>query len=264
MGRGLESALKVRDLVVRYGDKVVLDGIDMTVPAGDIRVILGGSGSGKSTLMRGILGLIPVAAGTVEMLGQELAGLDPDDRAIQLRRVGVMFQNGALFGSLTIAENVALPVLEHTHLPREVVAELVRMKLELVSLGHARDLYPSELSGGMIKRAALARAMVLDPDILFCDEPSAGLDPLTSKELDGLLLQTRALFGTTIVVVTHELASIEGIADSIIYLGQGDVIAEGPIAHVRALGLEVIDNFFARRTEGQTRGGTALNAIIQR
>lgn len=260
------SALEVRNLCVSFGDKRVLDGIDLTVPQGDIRVILGGSGSGKSTCLRAILGLIP-STGDIRILGQSTQAQSgssaPDAARIQnLVRMGVMFQNGALFGSLTVSQNVALPLMEHAKVPQDVVDELVRMKLNLVGLGHAEHLLPAELSGGMKKRAALARALILDPDILFCDEPSAGLDPLTSAEIDALLLHVRELFGTTLVVVTHELASIEAIADSVIMLGGGKVLAEGPIGEVRKLGIPQVDNFFARditRALAPTSGG-ATNA----
>lgn len=245
------TALEVRQLVVSYGSRKVLDGIDMTVPAGDIRVILGGSGSGKSTCFRAILGLIP-SSGVVRLLGQDMNQLNEAQCIQHRQRIGVMFQNGALFGSLTIAQNVAMPLLEHSKLPTEVIVELVRMKLKLVGLSHAEHMFPGQLSGGMKKRAALARAMILDPEILFCDEPSAGLDPLTSAELDSLLLHVRALFGTTIVVVTHELDSIRTIADSVIMLGQGKVVAEGPIQEVQALGIPQVDKFFARHIETES------------
>jgi len=245
-----KTAVEVQALVVEYGERRILDGIDLTVKAGDIRVILGGSGSGKSTCLRAILGLIP-STGRVMLLGQDMNALSESDRVKLRQRIGVMFQNGALFGSLSVAQNVALPLLEHGQLPDNVVTELVRMKLNLVGMAYAEHLYPAQLSGGMKKRVALARAMILDPDILFCDEPSAGLDPLTSAELDALLLHVRALFGTTIVVVTHELDSIKGIADSVIMLGKGKVIAEGPMAEVRAKEIPEVEQFFTRHVPSE-------------
>lgn len=248
-----EEVLKVRGLVVRYGTRTVLDGVDMTVGKGEIRVILGGSGSGKSTFLKGILGLTEVAGGTVEMLGQQIVGLEERPRSEIFQRIGVLFQNGALFGSLTVGENVALPMREHRRLPEGTMQELVRMKLAQVDLSHAEHLYPAELSGGMKKRAGLARALALDPELLFCDEPSAGLDPLTSAELDHLILSLRDRLAMTVVIVTHELASIEGIADSVIMVGGGHVIAEGPIAEVKARGIPQVDDFFARQTRSGAR-----------
>jgi len=243
-----ESPLRVRGLVVAYGERTVLNGVDMTVNRGEIRVILGGSGSGKSTMLKGVLGLTDVRAGTVELLGVELGSLSEAARLRHMQRIGVLFQNGALFGSLTVGENVALPLREHRRLPEGTIRELVRLKLAQVELSHAEHRHPAELSGGMRKRAGLARALALDPEVLFCDEPSAGLDPLTSTELDNLILTLRDRLQMTVVVVTHELASIEAIADSVIMVGGGKVIAEGPIGEVRSRGIPQVDDFFARRT----------------
>jgi phospholipid/cholesterol/gamma-HCH transport system ATP-binding protein len=245
--------LQIQGLIVRYGARTILDGVDMTVQQGEIRVILGGSGSGKSTLLKGILGLTDVAGGQVTMLGATMLGVGEKQRGELMQRIGVLFQNGALFGSLTVGENVALPLREHRRLPEGAIAELVRMKLAQVDLSHAEHLYPSELSGGMRKRAGLARALALDPEILFCDEPSAGLDPLTSAELDNLILSLRDRLKMTVVIVTHELASIEAVADSLIMVGGGKVIAEGPMAEVRSRGIVAVDEFFARKTQSVTR-----------
>ncbi len=257
-----QPALVVRDLVVSYGDSVVLDGVDMTVPRGDVRVIIGGSGSGKTTLVRGILGLTDVAAGTVEVLGEDVSALDESERVRCMRRVGVMFQHAALLGSLTVAENVALPLLEHASYPPEIMREIVRMKLELVGLGDAVHRFPAELSGGMRKRAGIARAMALDPDILFCDEPSAGLDPVTSAELDALILNLKRLFDMTVVIVSHELASIDTVADSLVMLSGGRVIAEGSKAKVRASGLPEVDSFFERLSKGRAVSRTSAADLL--
>ena len=246
-------ALSVRGLVVKYGERTVLGGVDATVHPGEIRVILGGSGSGKSTFLKGVLGLTEVSGGTVTLLGKELRSLSERELILHLQRIGVLFQNGALFGSLTVGENIALPLREHRRLPEGAIRELVRLKLAQVELTHAEHLYPSELSGGLKKRAGLARALALDPEVLFCDEPSAGLDPLTSAELDRLILSLRDALRMTVIVVTHELASIEAIADSVLMVGGGKVIAEGPIAEVRSRGIAAVDDFFARRTHGDVR-----------
>lgn len=254
--------LEVRGLVARYGERTILDGVDLTVRAGEVRVVLGGSGCGKSTLLKHCIGLATPAAGTVTLLGEELATLEGRAREQLLTKIGVLFQYGALLGSLTIAENVALPLREHTALPEDVIAELVRLKLALVELSHAEHLLPSELSGGMKKRAALARAMALDPELLFCDEPSAGLDPLTSAELDELILRLRDRFGMGIVVVTHELASIEKICDRAVMLSAGKVLAEGTLDEVKATRNPEIHAFFERIAAGELRRDqTALELL---
>ena len=256
--------LDVRGLVARYGDRTILDGVDLTVREGEVRVILGGSGCGKSTLLKHCIGLSTPAAGTVKLLGEELATIEGREREQLLSRIGVLFQYGALLGSLTIAENVALPLQEHTDLSPEVIAELVRLKLALVELSHAEHMLPSELSGGMRKRAALARAMALDPQILFCDEPSAGLDPLTSAELDELILRLRNRFGMAVVVVTHELASIEKITDFATMLSAGKVLAEGTLAQVKASPNPEIHAFFERIAAGELRKDkTALELLME-
>ncbi len=257
-----DVVVEVRGLTVRYGSNTVLKHVEMTVHQGEIRVILGGSGSGKTTLFKGILGLTDVAAGHVAILGQKTQNLPEKQRDRLMQRIGVLFQNGALFGSLTVGENVALPLREHRRLPEGAIAELVRMKLAQVDLGHAENLYPSELSGGMRKRAGLARALALDPEILFCDEPSAGLDPLTSADLDRLILTLRDRLKMTVVIVTHELASIKAVADSLLMIGGGKVIAEGPMAKVRAQGIAAVDEFFARKARTVARQDTSVAELF--
>ena len=257
-----DSALRVEGLVARYGDKTILDGVDLTVARGEIRVILGGSGGGKTTLLRSCIGLLTPAEGQVLVLGQPLNRLEGVERVAVLRRMGVLFQAGALLGSITVGENIALPLREHSDLSEDVIAEVVALKLAAVELSHAVNLLPSELSGGMRKRAALARAMALDPDLLFCDEPSAGLDPLTSAELDELILRLRDRFGMSIVVVTHELLSIERIAERATMLSQGKVIADGTLAEVKATDHPDIHSFFQRTTAGEMRGpASALDVL---
>jgi phospholipid/cholesterol/gamma-HCH transport system ATP-binding protein len=239
-------AVVARGITVRYGSKTILRNIDLTVPRGHIYAILGGSGSGKSTLLKALLDLLQVQAGTVTLLGQTR---DASQAAIPLsvlQRIGVLFQDGALLGSLTVGDNIALPLREHRQLPPAVVAELVRDKLAQVELLHAEHLYPAALSGGMRKRAGLARALALDPEVLFCDEPSAGLDPQSSAAIDALLLSLRDRLQMTVVLVTHELASIAAIVDSVLLIGGGDVVAEGPLAEVQGRGLPLVDDFFAR------------------
>jgi phospholipid/cholesterol/gamma-HCH transport system ATP-binding protein len=224
--------IAVSDLTMAYGDRVVLRDLDFKVKERDIFVVMGGSGCGKSTLLRHLVGLQRPARGTIAYEGTR-AGfweLAPAERERVLRRFGVLYQGGALWSSMTLAENVALPLQEYTALsPREISA-VASYKLALVGLGGFEDYYPSELSGGMRKRAGLARAMALDPDILFCDEPSAGLDPLSSRRLDDLILELRESLGATIVVVTHELASIFAIADDSVFLDAESktIAASGP------------------------------------
>ncbi|HKE14708.1 MAG TPA: ATP-binding cassette domain-containing protein [Kofleriaceae bacterium] len=255
--RGGGHALEVEGLVAAYGERTILDGVDLRVERGEIRAVLGGSGSGKSTLLKHCVGLLTPTAGRVRLLGQSLHDIEGDERVALLRRIGVLFQYGALLGSITVGENVALPLREHTDLPESVIAELVALKLTVVELPGAGNLMPGELSGGMRKRAALARAMALDPDLLFCDEPSAGLDPLTSAELDELILRLRDRFGMAIVVVTHELASIARIADRAIMLSGGLAIADGPLAEVERSDLPEIRAFFRRTASGDLRAATS-------
>jgi phospholipid/cholesterol/gamma-HCH transport system ATP-binding protein len=258
----MSSALTVKGLVARYGDRTILNGVDLTVEPGEVRVILGGSGCGKSTLMKCCVGLKAPDGGDVRLLGENLPGLAEREQQQLLTRIGVLFQYGALLGSISIGENVALPLREHTDLPEKLIAEIVRLKLALVELSHAEHLLPSELSGGMRKRAALARAMALDPELLFCDEPGAGLDPLTSAELDDLLLRLRDRFGMAIVVVTHELLSINKITDKALMLSAGKVIADGTLDAVKQVNHPEVEAFFHRKAAGEMRGPpTALKLL---
>jgi phospholipid/cholesterol/gamma-HCH transport system ATP-binding protein len=213
-----ETKIEIRNLTMAYGSYTVMRDIAATVQRGSIFVIMGNSGSGKSTLLRHMLGLQRPAQGDVLYDGESFWGMDDEARQAQLRKYGVLFQSGALWSSMTLAENVALPLVEYTDWSVTDREDVVRLKLALVGLSGFEDYYPAEISGGMRKRAGLARAMALDPEILFFDEPSAGLDPITSRNLDKLILELRDSLGTTVVVVTHELASIFMIADDSIFL----------------------------------------------
>lgn len=223
-------AIEVEHLRAGYGDDVVLDDVSFTVGRGEVFFIIGGSGCGKSTLLRHMVGLHPPRAGSVRFFGQAFSAADPGARRAMLKTFGMLFQSGALWSSLTLRENVALPLEEYSTLSKREIQEVAALKLAQVGLGGYEDYYPSEVSGGMKKRAGLARALALDPAIVFFDEPSAGLDPVTSRKLDELVLQIRETFGTTIVIVSHELASIFAIADRVIMLDRAakGIIAEGP------------------------------------
>jgi phospholipid/cholesterol/gamma-HCH transport system ATP-binding protein len=210
--------LSVSGLAVGYGDFVVQRDLDFVVSQGDIFVVMGGNGCGKTTLMRALVGLQAPLAGTVRHRGEDFWGAQDADRQRLQRRLGILFQGGALWSSLTLAENVALPLSEYTDLTAAQIDEIVAFKLALVGLAGFEEFYPAELSGGMKKRAGLARAMALDPELLVIDEPSSGLDPLTARRLDELIVELRDSLGTTMVVVTHDLASILAIGDNSVYL----------------------------------------------
>lgn len=222
-------AIEVAGLECGYGGKPVLKNISFTVGRGEIFFIIGGSGCGKSTLLRHMVGLHTPTAGTVKFLGQSFTQADTAARRGMLKTFGMLFQSGALWSSLTLRRNVGLPLEEYTTLSRREIDEIAALKLGQVGLGGFEDYYPAEISGGMKKRAGLARALALDPAIVFFDEPLAGLDPVTSRKLDELIRQIRETFGTTIVVVSHELASIFDLADRVIMLDRAEqgIIAEG-------------------------------------
>jgi phospholipid/cholesterol/gamma-HCH transport system ATP-binding protein len=222
-------AIEASHLKCGYDGNVVLEDVSFQVRVGEIFFVIGGSGCGKSTLLRNLIGIETPMDGTVKFFDQPFAEHDLAARRALLQTFGVLYQSGALWSSLTLRQNVALPLEEYTRLTANEIQEIVALKLSQVGLTGFEDYYPSEISGGMKKRAGLARALALDPAILFLDEPSAGLDPITSRRLDDLVLQIREMFGTTIVVVSHELASIFGIADRVIMLERGakGIIAEG-------------------------------------
>jgi phospholipid/cholesterol/gamma-HCH transport system ATP-binding protein len=219
-----EPIIEVNDVLKRFGEQVVLDGINLTVQNGETMVIMGGSGSGKSTILRLMIGSIRPNEGQIKLLGKGLADLDEDGLNAVRKQFGILFQSGALYQSMTIAENVALPLGEHTMLDAETIDIIVKIKLELVGLREHADKYPAQISGGMKKRAGLARALALDPQILFYDEPSAGLDPVTSAEIDQLIVDLTKKMGVTSVVVTHEMDSAFTIADRMAMLDKGRML----------------------------------------
>lgn len=244
----------MRDLTAGYGDVAILEGITFDVRRGEVFVILGGSGCGKSTLLKHLIGLLPPLKGEILIEGKNLAKAEGDERQGILKRIGVSYQSGALFGSMTLAENVRLPLEEYTALPSDALALIAWMKLQLVGLEDYCDSLPSEVSGGMQKRAALARAMALDPAVVFLDEPSAGLDPITSAELDALIKRLNKTLGMTFVIVTHELPSIYAVADRVIMLDKKTkgIIAEGRPAELRDHSEnDFVRRFFHREAEGK-------------
>jgi phospholipid/cholesterol/gamma-HCH transport system ATP-binding protein len=250
------QAIVVRNLDCGYEQKALLRGLNFQVRNGEIFVIMGESGCGKSTLLKHLIGLNPPLAGEVVFLGQDFSHARGAEREEIQKRFGVLYQSGALWSSLTVAENVALPLLEHTTLDKEVIQELVLLKLALVRMDPFAHFFPSELSGGMKKRAGLARAMALDPRVLFFDEPSAGLDPPSSRELDDLMKRVRDTQGTTLVVVTHELPSIFAIADQAMMLtkeSQGMVEIGKPAEMAKESPHEAVRQFLNRQPRGQAR-----------
>ena len=252
---GRQAIIKVRNLVARYGEVTILDDITFDVYEGEIFVILGGSGCGKSTLLKHLIGLIRPYSGRVTIDGDDISNCDDETFQKILRKIGILYQSGALFGSMTLAENVALPVDEYTDLPKKAIDTLVSMKLKLVDLDGYENHLPSEISGGMKKRAGLARAMALNPKILFFDEPSAGLDPITAVELDNLINHLNRTLGTTMVIVTHELESIYEVAHRVIMLDKSTkgIIAEGDPKYLREHSQNLfVKHFFNREAEKET------------
>ncbi len=226
-----DLAIKVRDLTVGFDQQLVMNGLDLDVHKGEVLGFVGASGMGKSVLMRTILGLIPKRHGTIEVFGTDLDNLSPGARARIERRFGVMFQQGALFSGLTVKQNAQVPLREHLQMSDRLSEELAMLKIALVGLSpDAADKYPAELSGGMIKRAALARALALDPELVFLDEPTSGLDPIGAAEFDELIATLQKTLGLTVFMVTHDLDSLHAICDRVAALADGKVIASGPIA----------------------------------
>jgi phospholipid/cholesterol/gamma-HCH transport system ATP-binding protein len=216
--------ISLKDVVKSFDGKRVIDGLTLDIQRGETMVVMGGSGSGKSTTLRLMIGSIEADSGSIQILGTNICGACEDDLNAMRLKIGVLFQSGALFNSMTLAENVALPLIEHTDLDREIIDIQVKIKLELVGLREHADKYPAEISGGMKKRAGLARALALDPQILFYDEPSAGLDPVTSAEIDRLIIDLSKKLGVTSIVITHEMDSAFAIADRMAMLDKGEML----------------------------------------
>ena len=244
-----DAMISLRDLRVKYGEREILHGLNFEVERGETMVILGGSGSGKSTLLRTLVGLEKPSSGQIWLKGQDIATISRAEMDNIRKKIGMSFQGGALFGSMTVGENVALPLLEHTKLEASTIEIIVRLKLDQVGLSGFEDYMPSQLSGGMKKRAAVARALAMDPEILFFDEPSAGLDPIIAAGIDQLILELKSAFHMTIIVVTHELASAFLIADRMVLIDKGNVVAIGPTAEMRSSSHPRVRQFLDRVAE---------------
>jgi phospholipid/cholesterol/gamma-HCH transport system ATP-binding protein len=245
----MEKVIEVIGLVTHYGDREIIKNVSFSIPKGMTTVILGGSGCGKSTLLKHLIGLLKPTSGRILMNGKDTTALDEKELDEVRKRMGVLFQGAALLNSMTILDNVALPIREHTKLEESTIQIMVRMKLDLVGLSGFESFYPSQLSGGMKKRAGLARALALDPELLFFDEPSAGLDPVTAAGLDELIMKLRNVFKMTIIVVTHELPSVFAIADYVIMLDTGNVIFSGTLDELKLSDNPRIRMFLERRPE---------------
>ena len=258
-----DNIIEVRDLVVRYGEHTVIDGVSFDVRRGEIFVILGGSGCGKSTLLRNLAGLMRPDSGTIRINGQNFTDMSDTERNEVRKRVGMCFQGSALFNSMSIGDNVALPLREHTRLEESTIEIMTRIKLELVGLGGFEEYFPAELSGGMKKRAGLARAMAMDPEIIFYDEPSAGLDPIVAAGLDQLIRKMQQTFNLTSVVVTHELESVKIIADRVCMLDRGKVVGMGTLASLRQSEHPYVQRFFAREAQQESASDERYLRMIQ-
>lgn len=246
MDRSSETtAIRVRDLVVGFGNHIVLDHLSLDVRRGEILGLVGASGGGKSVLLRTVIGLLPKQAGSIEVLSVDLDRADPQEAHVIGRRWGILFQQGALFSSLTARQNVQFPMRENLHLSDKLLDELARAKLEMVGLtDDDGDKYPAELSGGMTKRVALARALALDPEIVFLDEPTSGLDPIAAGAFDALIKTLQQTFGLTVFMVTHDLHSLNAVCDRIAALADGKIVAVGPMATLLASDHPWVKSYF--------------------
>jgi phospholipid/cholesterol/gamma-HCH transport system ATP-binding protein len=242
---GTEIILSVKNLTVGFGSNIVLDKLNLDIYRGEILGFVGASGTGKSVLMRTVLRLLPRRSGSIKILGVEYDEVSEEERMELDMRLGVLFQHGALFSSLTVLENIQVPMREYLNLPQDLMDELARLKIDMVGLApEAADKFPSELSGGMIKRAALARALALDPDLVFLDEPTSGLDPIGAAEFDNLIAKLRDTLGLTVYMVTHDLDSLFSVCDRIAVLGQKRVLVEGTIEDMLACDDDWVKSYF--------------------
>ncbi|MGY2049967.1 ABC transporter ATP-binding protein [Methylobacterium sp. JK268] len=259
---GRDAVIRVRDLVVGFGDRTVLKGLSLDIRRGEILGFVGPSGQGKSVLTRTLLGLVPKRSGLIEVFGEDVDALSPARRRLIERRWGVLFQQGALFSALTVKQNIQVPMREHLRLSERLLDEFARLKIELVGLKpDAADKLPSELSGGMIKRAALARALALDPEVLFLDEPTSGLDPIGAGEFDDLVATLQKTLGLTVFMVTHDLDSLYTACDRIAALGDGQIIAAGPIEDMLASDHPWLRSYFhGKRARAVVPGGARTGA----
>jgi phospholipid/cholesterol/gamma-HCH transport system ATP-binding protein len=263
-----EPMIEVKNLVAHYGDTLVLQDVSFRVEPGEIFVIIGGSGCGKTTLLKHMTGLLRPTSGQVICSGTDITTLDEDQLNRVQRNIGIAFQSGGLFNSMTVGDNVALPLREYGAVDEELISSMVRLKLSLVGLAAAEELMPDELSGGMRKRAGLARAIALDPPVIYFDEPSAGLDPIMASGLDDLILNLKRLLGITFIIVTHELDSIRKISDRILMLDQGTAVFLGTLSEAESCDVPRVRQFFERRADeyiaqrevDATGNGTGLGA----
>lgn len=250
MERMSQSAITIRGLCNRFGDHTVHDGLDMAVSAGEVVGLVGGSGAGKTVLLHTLLGLHHPDAGRVQVFGEDMVGVAESLLRRRRQHIGMLFQDGALFGGLSVIDNITLPLREHTRLSAEVADELALVKLKLVGLApETACLFTNQLSGGMIRRASLARALIMDPEILVLDEPTAGLDPVNAAAFDRLILELRELLGLTVLMVTHDLDALWQVTDRVVYLGQGQVLAEGPIAELSRSVMPEVARYFSDRRQ---------------
>ncbi len=247
-----EPIISVKDLVVKYDSRTILDGINLDIMKGESIAILGKSGCGKSTLLKHMIGLATPTGGQIFIKGKDIAHRSEDEKVEILKKIGMLFQSAALFNSMPVGDNVALPLREHTKLEESTIRIMTNMKLNSVGLSGFNHLMPAQLSGGMKKRAGLARALAMDPEILFCDEPSAGLDPVVAAGIDNLILDLKKAFKMTIVVVTHELPSVEIIADRVAMMHKGKILAVGTKEELQNGGDPVIRQFFNREPDDET------------